>query len=259
MRASNGNRTADGTAAYTVLANGNRLLTRNGITLTYDPAGNLLEDRAVLNGATVKRNFTYGLAGHLKTVSINDTLVATYTHNAFGQRTRKVLANPPAGTPGTMLYRYDPNGRLIEEVAGSAASAPGISVGANQSLVTYAWLDDIPAAIIWAANSPGNPNNASERIVYLHTDHLKTPRKASDEQARIVWTWESDAFGGAGPNEDPDGDGSKTSINLRMPGQYYDAESGLHYNWHRYYDARVGRYTSPIPSGSPEGSIRTHM
>jgi RHS repeat-associated protein len=250
----NGNRTSDGAATYTVLANGNRLVTRNGVSLTYDAAGNLLADQAVVAGTLVNRTFTYTLAGQLKTVSVNGTLRATYFYNHLNQRTRKVLASPSAGAPAITLYRYDPNGRLVEEMAGSAASGTGISVAAGQSLVTYAWLDETPSAIVHAANSPANPGNAQERVIYLHTDHLETPRKASDSSARVVWSWEADAFGSLAPNEDVDGDTKKVTVNLRFPGQFFDAESGLHYNWHRYYDARSGRYTQSDPIGLAGGA-----
>jgi RHS repeat-associated protein len=37
------------------------------------------------------------------------------------------------------------------------------------------------------------------------------------------------------------------SQNLRFPGQYYDAETGLHYNMHRYYSPKLGRYLTPDP------------
>jgi RHS repeat-associated protein len=253
----NANRSSDGLATYTAQANGNRITVRNGVTLTYDAAGNLLSDQTRLNGATVNRSFSYTLSGSLKTVSIGGVLRATYTYNAQNQRTRKLLTSPVAGTPATTLYRYDTQGHLIEEIAGSAASASGISVTAGQSLVTYVWKDDIPSAVIYAPNSQGNPGNASERIAYLHTDHLDSPRKASDSAGRVVWSWESDAFGSTAALDDPDGDGTKTSINLRFPGQYLDAESGLHYNWHRYYDPLNGRYTQSDPIGL-EGGASTY-
>ena len=34
---------------------------------------------------------------------------------------------------------------------------------------------------------------------------------------------------------------------LRFQGQYFDAETGLHYNWHRYYNPGTGRFLTPDP------------
>lgn len=78
---------------------------------------------------------------------------------------------------------------------------------------------------------------------------MGTPRAATDAAKRVVWRWESDAFGSSAPQQDPDGDGIATLINLRFPGQYYDAESGLHQNWNRTYDPVLGRYISSDPIG----------
>ena len=69
----------------------------------------------------------------------------------------------------------------------------------------------------------------------------------------MVWRWEGNAFGDTAPNEDPTNSGVKTTINLRYAGQYYDKETGLHYNWHRYYDPRLGRYITSDPIGLAGG------
>ena len=79
-------------------------------------------------------------------------------------------------------------------------------------------------------------------IYYIHTDHLGTPKMLTDESGTTVWKATHLPFGEAAVDEDPDGDGAKVTFNLRFPGQYYDAETGLHYNYYRYYDSSTGRY-----------------
>jgi len=85
--------------------------------------------------------------------------------------------------------------------------------------------------------------------MFLHTDALGTPRLATDAAQAVVWRFESQAFGTGKPESDPDGDDTKTQVRLRFPGQYHDGESGLYYNWNRYYDPRIGRYITSDPSG----------
>lgn len=232
----NGNRTGDASSTYTVAPNSNRLATRNGQNVIHDAAGNVTRERVRLNGSLMTRTLAYNDDNQLAKVSINGVQVASYLYDHLGLRGQKTLVNPPAGTPAITLYIHDPNGHLFQEIAGSGPRA-------GQALVTYAWKDDIPAAVIF------HDTASSQRIVYLEVDHLNTPRRGTDSTGKVVWTWTSDAFGNTAPNEDPDGDGIKTTINLRFPGQYFDAESGLHYNWHRYYDPQVGRYTQPDPIG----------
>ena len=86
-------------------------------------------------------------------------------------------------------------------------------------------------------------------ISNIHTDHLGTPRAVSDATGKLVWNWHSDPFGQAAANDDPDGDGSAFTLNLRFPGQYYDAEIALHYNYFRDYDPSTGRYVQSDPIG----------
>ncbi len=65
-----------------------------------------------------------------------------------------------------------------------------------------------------------------ETTHYIHFDHLGTPRQVTDDSQTIVWRWDSTPFGNSAANENPDGDSELFVMNLRFPGQYYDAESG---------------------------------
>jgi RHS repeat-associated protein len=79
------------------------------------------------------------------------------------------------------------------------------------------------------------------------------PRALLDPAGRTVWLWDAGPFGTEAPDEDPDGDGTKVTLNLRLPGQYYDAETGLRYNGFRDYDPATGRYVEPDPIGLAGG------
>ncbi len=68
-----------------------------------------------------------------------------------------------------------------------------------------------------------------------------------------MWRWISDPFGTTAANDDPDGDGTTFTLNLRFPGQYFDTETGLHYNYFRYYDPATGRYVTSDPIGLEVG------
>ncbi len=82
----------------------------------------------------------------------------------------------------------------------------------------------------------------------VHGDQLGTPVMLTNTDGNAVWEATFAPFGETvSLNEDPDGDGTAVTMNIRMPGQYFDAETGLNYNWHRYYDPAVGRYMETDP------------
>ena len=79
--------------------------------------------------------------------------------------------------------------------------------------------------------------------------HLNTPRLVADATGTTVWRWDQqEPFGDSPANENPSGAGT-FDLPLRLPGQYYDAESGLHYNYFRDYDPGLGSYKQSDPIG----------
>jgi RHS repeat-associated protein len=96
----------------------------------------------------------------------------------------------------------------------------------------YTFLDANPFAKI-------DGNN----VYYYHNDHLGTPQKLTDAAGSVVWYGELLPFG------EPLSVSGTIINNFRFPGQYYDEETGLHYNWHRDYKTEVGRYIEFDPIG----------
>jgi RHS repeat-associated protein len=91
--------------------------------------------------------------------------------------------------------------------------------------------------------------NAAAQVFFIHPDHLDTPRVITNQAGQPVWAWANDdPFGNNVPNEDPSGLGN-FSCNLRLPGQYFDKETNLHYNYFRDYDPAIGRYVQFDPIG----------
>ena len=97
---------------------------------------------------------------------------------------------------------------------------------------------------------------APATLYFIHPDHLGTPRVIVNASNTVVWRWDSaDPFGSLPPNSNPSGLGTFT-FNLRFPGQYFDQETNLHYNYYRDYDPATGRYIQSDPIGL-KGGINT--
>ncbi|MBY0266581.1 MAG: DUF2778 domain-containing protein [Burkholderiales bacterium] len=95
------------------------------------------------------------------------------------------------------------------------------------------------------------------KMYFVHTDHLNTPRLITSDTGQPVWRWDNDdPYGNNAPNENPAGAG-QFICNLRLPGQYFDAELNTHYNYFRDYDPATGRYVQSDPIGLT-GGINTY-
>ncbi|WP_339074512.1 RHS repeat-associated core domain-containing protein [Teredinibacter turnerae] len=105
---------------------------------------------------------------------------------------------------------------------------------------------------------PQLPAHAEPELYFVHNDHLNTPQMLTDQNGQVVWKVESQTpFGVVVVNEDVDQDGQAIEFNIRFPGQYYDSETGLSYNYFRDYDPLLGRYVQSDPIGLG-GGINTY-
>ncbi len=221
------------------------------------------------HGNTVRKgnlHFMYNQANRLEKVyDDSGNLIAQYGYNVLGHRVFKKTAQ------GTLYFIHDIYGNLVMEYDAS-----------NGKATEYIWLDHHPLARIdisgictydidmdgdidgkdLASASEASINIAdiaahfgetvcsseTESVYYYHTDHLGTPQAITDSIGTIVWNAQYLPFGKVTVSPS-----STIQNNIRFPGQYYDAETGLHYNWHRYYDPATGRYLTPDPIGLAGG------
>ncbi len=148
-----------------------------------------------------------------------------------------IKINPSLQTSAsTTHYAYDEQGQLIGEYDQNGTP-----------IQETIYLGNLPVAVIKQGN-----------VYRLYADHLNTPRAIADTTNKVVWRWQSDAFGTTAANEDADGDGTQFNYNLRFPGQYLDQETGLHYNYFRDYNPHTGRYVQSDPIGLA-GGLNTYI
>lgn len=217
----NGNRLDEtGTEAYAakITTTNNRIASTTGAlarTYGYDKAGNTTS----YTGAA----FDFNDRGRMSSAVVSGGTM-NYIYNALGQLIEK------SGYEGTTLFVYDEVGHLLGEYSSSGAL-----------IQETVWMGDLPVATL-------RPNGGGITIYYVHADHLGTPRKVTNPSGNtVVWRWDPDTFGTAAPSV------AAISYNLRFPGQYYQAETGLFYNHHRDYDPQTGRYVESDPLGLAGG------
>ncbi len=166
------------------------------------------------------RTFIYDLSNQLLLVDENGTTIAEYVYNGIGQRIKKNAQG------SVRVFHYNQLGYLISETTDT-----------GQTLVEYIYIGSSLLAKI-----------QGEQVYYYHNDHLGTPQILTDDSGSIVWKASYTPFGEAQVV-------IETVTNpFRLVGQYSDQETGLHYNYFRYYDPKAGRYITPDPSGL-EGGI----
>jgi RHS repeat-associated protein len=271
---------------YSVDPAGNRLVSFNQTLSTGSGAGvtSAVNYQHDANGSMTSdglRRYEFDAANRLAAMTVGavDTSPTTrYVHNALGQRLFKTepqfppaagdendpafmagliaffsnlwggntgAANPSASEKLGFQYFYDEDGSLLYELGSGGANSTGSA--------HYVYLPT-PSGPMPVAFYNGSKHYA------VQTDHLNTPRRLTQSDKKVAWQWAFSAFGDEQPTTgknryvDPattPNAGSTTiadvTFNLRYPGQYFDKESGLSYNYFRSYDPRTGRYTQSDP------------
>ena len=214
---------AQGPSNYSYNAN-NQLTQAGAVSYSYDANGNTTSQTDAGN-ATNTRSYVYDTDNRLIEVhDASNAIIATYRYDPFGRRLSKTANNQSTYyfySAEGLIAEADANGQIIQ----SYGYAPGSTFTTNP---------------LWTKLT-----TAGTATYYTYqNDHLGKPQKLLNQSGLTVWSATYDAFGRA--TVDP---ASTITNNLRFPGQYADQETGLHYNWMRFYDPTTGRYVTSDPIG----------
>ena len=202
------------------------------VAIEYDAMGNI-----IVKGSQL---FSYNQAGRLAETTLGSE-TTEYKYNYLGQRAVKYNHFGEE-----IHYFYNVSGQLLYEVNVNTAESKH-----------YIWLEQQLLAINEYGINASSATPVNRTIYYAHANHINTVTHLTNSNGEIVWQAQYQAFGNIEVNSDVDGDGEHITFNLRFPGQYYDQESGLYYNYFRDYDPELGRYIQSDPIGL-DGGINTY-
>ncbi|ENB2550418.1 RHS domain-containing protein, partial [Salmonella enterica subsp. enterica] len=113
----------------------------------------------------------------------------------------------------------------------------------QQGWRTYLYDAEQPYTPVASVTGKGE----SRPVWYYHTDVTGTPQEVTAADGTLVWAGYIRGFGENAA--DISNSGAYFHQPLRLPGQYFDDETGLHYNLFRYYAPECGRFVSQDPIG----------
>ena len=215
-----GNRlTASGVSGDIEHNQNNELSLYGDISFDYDANGNM----TAKTSASESWVYAYNVQNRLVRVEEDDLLVAEYGYDPFGRRLWKEV-------DGIRTYFLYSDEGLVAEYDDS-----------GNELRSYGYRPDST----WGTDPLWLKENGE--YYWYQNDHLGTPQKLVDSSGTVVWSGTYTAFGEAQISIE------QVTNNLRFPGQYFDAETGSHQNYHRDYDPETGRYRQTDPIGFDGG------
>ncbi|MFC9739087.1 putative T7SS-secreted protein [Streptomyces noursei] len=217
---------------------GTRVLHAGRIRYGYDNLGRtIFRQKTRLSRRPDTWQYTWNSEDQLAAVVTPESATWSYFYDPFGRR----IAKQKTSDEGVVCARvdFDWDGiNLAEQTAIESSFA---------SPVTLTWDYDGVRAVSQAERKHWadlGQIKFDQRFFFIITDLVGSPASLVDEAGNLAWRSTGNIWGVASWSHT-----STAYTPLRFPGQYFDPETGLHYNLHRHYDPVVGRYIIPDPVG----------
>ncbi|OLR92378.1 DUF6531 domain-containing protein [Actinokineospora bangkokensis] len=180
----------------------------------------------------------------------------SYLHDPLGRRIAKLRWGPDStGGPDSSDSTGSTGSTVVERTDFTwDGSVLAEQVHSGGRATTWEFEQDSFRPITQLDRADTGQGWVDQRFYAIVTDLVGTPTELLDDTGAQAWRAESTLWGV------PAARSGTADTPLRFPGQYHDAETGLHYNYLRYYDPLAARYTSPDPLGlfggpSPHGYV----
>uniref|UniRef100_UPI00241D0AC5 RHS repeat-associated core domain-containing protein n=2 Tax=Pseudomonadati TaxID=3379134 RepID=UPI00241D0AC5 len=225
----------------------NRLKTYNGTTYYYDNFGNLIH-RELANGEV--QNYFYDLHDQLVKAEIfkKDGTKETwsYTYDALGRRIGKGrLKNEEVSETS---FPHDLSGNGLENHTRFVWDGSHLLQKVHpDGRYTYIYTDPDsyePLAQVRDWTTADGENCQQTR--YFHCDQIGIPREMTDKDGNLLWFGN---YTGWGRLKEETKVTDSAYQPFRLQNQYADPETGLHYNFFRYYESDAGRFVNQDPIG----------
>ncbi|SQI99664.1 RHS repeat-associated core domain-containing protein [Aggregatibacter aphrophilus] len=145
-------------------------------------------------------------------------------------------------------YCYDEMGRLVQQQTGLAHQQNAVQIDR-----TFTYIYSEPGSYEPLAQCYKDGDNAEHTINYFHCDQIGIPREMTDSDGKLIWKGRYDAWGSL-IRDSYQETASDSHQPFRLQNQYFDEETGLHYNFFRYYAPVLGRFITQDPIGVRGGS-----
>ncbi len=210
-------------------------------TYEHDAQGRLIRKaRKLLNGQVKEWTYTWDAEDHLTEAVTPDGERWSYAYDPLGRRISKRRVSDGAET----LFAWDGTRLAERKVPDGAVTTWDYAPGTHRPV---AQTDHRPLVRTAGKSLIEQLTDGSEpRFHAVVTDLVGTPTELVALDGTLAWQSRTTLWGT--PLPAPAADGG-VDCPLRFPGQYADAETGLYYNYFRYYDPETARYVSADPLG----------